>query len=208
MKFYATSCKIASQHLNTSGNKQAWNTRTVWKARSSTHNLQLIDSDQDEAHGNWRCADLNTASVADSLHLAKPGGCCGAGLWLFILTCLLQGVVLEAVTRAWSPRRGGRRWSGGHGRAAHEILQSDHFPIWGHGAFGNLSNYTEKSCIKTNDERKYSRQETENKKKISMINKKATSHGMIIEMRALLPPDRKISHGVFLNLKEILMCGW
>ena len=43
--------------------------------------------------------------------------------------------------------------------------------------------------------------------KIFMINKKATFHGMIKEMRALLPPIRKISHGVLLNPKEELMCG-
>ena len=50
---------------------------------------------------------------------------------------------------------------------------------------------------------------TRNRKqeKTSMINKKAIFHEMKKEMRVLLPPVRKISHGVFLNPKEILMCG-
>ena len=39
-----------------------------------------MDSDPDEARGNWCCIDLDTASVADSLHLAKPGGWCAVAL--------------------------------------------------------------------------------------------------------------------------------
>ena len=162
--------------------------------------------------------------VADSLHLAKPGGWCAVALvcgdssslvfsraWSSNVQFAHAGLITSLEPQAiWVPLIWWHDMAGLPVRYCSQIIS----PFGGMGLLAILHTW-KKAALKrmTKENIQYSVSErlnkTQNRKqeKISMINEKVTFHGMIKEMRVLLPPVRKISHGVFMNPKEVLMCG-
>ena len=158
--------------------------------------------------------------VADSLHLAKPGGWCAVALvcgdssslvfsraWSSNVQFAHAGLITSLEPQAiWVPLIWWHDMAGLPVRYCCQIIS----PFGGMESLAIL--HMEKSCIKTNGIRKYSISERLNKtrnrkqEKISMINKRAPFHGMIKGMR-VSPATCQKSHGVFLNPEEVLMCG-